>query len=94
VCSAMLLIRECERYDVTYDHGPEGSSMVSNEEPLVQIDNEPPRYGLVAIALHWISTLFIIVVGVPGAPTDAILLRSLRTVGGGHERQGWRARAL
>src|SRR5579862_333518 len=48
----------------------EGSSMVSRQERLVHAGVGPPRYGLTAIVLHWISALLIVVVGILGLLHD------------------------
>jgi len=50
--------------------------MVSDAEPLVCVGSGPSHYGLAAIALHWISVLFIIVVGVLGLLHDSWPKRS------------------
>ena len=50
--------------------------MVSDAEPVVHVGSVPSRYGLAAIALHWISALFVIVVGVLGLLHDSWPRRS------------------
>jgi cytochrome b561 len=45
--------------------------MVADAEPLLHVGSGPSRYGLAAIALHWISVLFVVVVGVLGLLHDS-----------------------
>jgi cytochrome b561 len=45
--------------------------MITESEWLEQPGDDPPRYGSGAIAFHWISALFIIVVGVLGLLHDS-----------------------